>query len=353
MLDQGVMMDTSLIYFANRVVGDAEAEYATLEKVAQFADANDFSAIWLPERHFHPFGGAYPNPAVMAGVLARCTGRVRLRAGSVVAPLHDPLEIVENWAMVDNLSSGRVDLALASGWVANDFVLAPGRYAERRELTFDAVDVVRGVWAGKEIERVNGEGARTAVRTYPRPVQPELNVWVTAAGHSTTFERAGAAGLNVLSALLFQNVTTLKENIRTYRTAREEAGYDPQGGTVTVMAHTLVGADDQRVREVIREPFEDYLRSSFELWRQQWPETAAADEDAVIAMAFERYFRTASLFGSVDKCTAFARRLADCGVDEIACLVDFGVDSVQLLEGLPHLKKVADAVRDRRNGDLT
>lgn len=91
-----------------------------------------------------------------------------------------------------------------------------------------------------------------------------------------------------------------------------------------------------------QQPFQDYLRSSMDLWRRQWPEMAAANEEMVIAIAFWRYFRTAALFGSVPKCVEFVRELENAGVDEVACLVDFGVSADQLLGRLHYLKQVAD-----------
>ena len=69
---------------------------------------NGFKAVWTPERHFHAFGGLYPNPAVTSAAVAAITTRVRVRAGSVVLPLHNPIRVAEEWAVVDNLSQGRV-----------------------------------------------------------------------------------------------------------------------------------------------------------------------------------------------------------------------------------------------------
>ncbi|MFI1962671.1 MupA/Atu3671 family FMN-dependent luciferase-like monooxygenase [Streptomyces pathocidini] len=333
-------MDFSLLYFANREVRDASSEYEVLARTATFADDHGFTALWLPERHFHPFGGAYPNPAVAAAALASGTRRIRLRAGSVVTPLHDCLEIVEDWAMVDNLSHGRVDLALATGWVADDFVLAPDRYADRRQIMFDSVDLIRRVWTGQPVERINGEGDKVEVLTYPRPFQSAPNMWITCTANPATFEEAGARGLNILTALLFQNVDEVAANIRRYRAAREAANHDPAGGTVSLMLHAFAGESDRAVREVVKVPFQNYLRSSFDLWRGQWDGLGDADEDQVVAFAFERYFRTAALFGSVEKCAKFARKLADVGVDEIACLVDFGVENEAMLKALPYLDQV-------------
>src|SRR5690606_17850013 len=96
-------------------------KYRLLLEGARFADSHGWEAVWIPERHFHAFGGIYPNPSVLAAALAVATNRVRIRAGSVVLPLHDPLRVAEEWAVVDHLARGRVDLAFATGWNPNDF----------------------------------------------------------------------------------------------------------------------------------------------------------------------------------------------------------------------------------------
>ena len=103
-------MDFSLFYFANDSRESAGRRYELLIEGARFADENGFTAVWTPERHFHPFGGLYPNPAVTGAAVAAVTKRVQVRAGSVVSPLHHPLRIAEEWSVVDNLSGGGRDL---------------------------------------------------------------------------------------------------------------------------------------------------------------------------------------------------------------------------------------------------
>jgi natural product biosynthesis luciferase-like monooxygenase protein len=337
-------MDFSLLYFANRETTDPPAEYDLLLETAKFADEHGFTALWLPERHFHPFGGAYPNPALAAAAVAVHTNRVRLRAGSVVLPLHDPLTVVEDWAFVDNLSRGRVDIALATGWRADDFVLAPDSYAERRERTFAGVETIRALWSGKTIRRQNGRGAETDVRVYPQPVQAQPQLWLTSSSKIETFVEAGLRGMNVLTALLFQRVEELAPKITAYRDARQQSGHDPAAGVVTVMVHTLVGESDEHVRSLVSEPFTDYLRSSVDLWKDEWVGLDGIDDTTIVQFAFERYFRQSSLFGSVDRCTSFAESLCAAGVDEIASLIDFGVPADQVLGQLPYLDRVRQAM---------
>jgi natural product biosynthesis luciferase-like monooxygenase protein len=336
-------VDFSLLYFANREVDDPPSEYQLLFRATTYADTHDFKALWIPERHFHPFGGAYPNPALAAAALAGITQRIRLRAGSVVLPLHDPLTVVEDWSFVDNLSGGRVDLALATGWNADDFVLRPERYADRRQWLADNIEVLRDLWQGKRVTRRNGKGDEVEIATYPRPVQESPNLWLTCASNIETFRQAGALGANLLTALLFQKLDELQPKILAYREAREQHGWDPATGVVTLMVHTFVGEDDAEVKETVRPAFVNYLLSSVDLWRDQWPDLQGADRDKLAEFGFARYYRQAAMFGSVDRCVKFAEKLDSVGVDEVASLIDFGLPAETVLDGLPHL----NAVRER------
>lgn len=340
-------MDFSLLYFANRKVDDPPSEYDLLFEATRYADDHGFKALWVPERHFHPFGGAYPNPALAAAALATQTSRIRLRAGSVVLPLHDPLTVVEDWAFVDNLSRGRVDLALATGWNADDFVLAPDRYEGRREFVADTIETLRDLWVGKSVTRRNGKGEEVQITTYPRPVQATPDLWLTCASNIATFEQAGALGVNLLTALLFQKLDELGPKIEAYRAARQRNGYDPATGVVTLMVHTFVGEDDAEVKETVRGPFTDYLLSSIDLWRDQWASLEGTDRAKLAEFAFARYFRQAAMFGSVDKCVRFADTLAAIGVDEVASLIDFGLPAETVLAGLPHLNAVREQLQGR------
>lgn len=122
-------MEFSLFYFSGDGSTTHNDKYRLLIEGATFADRHGFTAIWTPERHFHDFGGLYPNPALMGVAIAMITQQIQIRAGSVVLPLQHPLRVAEEWAVVDNLSNGRTGIAVASGWHPNDFVLYPENMA--------------------------------------------------------------------------------------------------------------------------------------------------------------------------------------------------------------------------------
>ncbi len=324
-------MDFSLFYFASAGAGECADKYRLLVEGAKFADTHGFSAVWTPERHFHEFGGLYPNPAVTSAALATVTERIQIRAGSVVLPLHDPLLVAEEWAVVDNLSNGRAAISFASGWHANDFVIAPENYAHRKEIMLRGIETIRRLWGGEKVRRRDGNGTDIEVRILPRPIQRELPIWVTAAGSPETFRLAGEVGAGLLTHLLNQDIDRLAEKIAVYRTAWRAGGHGPGGGHVTLMLHTFVGSSVDEVREKVRGPFSDYLRSSVDLWLARSPGQDIGDyteeelED-LVSYAFDRYFETSGLFGTPDTCLQTIDRLRSIDVDEVACLIDFGID---------------------------
>jgi natural product biosynthesis luciferase-like monooxygenase protein len=342
-------MDLSLFFFADTGAAGGEG-YGLLLDSARFADANGFAAVWTPERHFHAFGGLYPNPAVTGAAVAAVTERVGIRAGSVVAPLHHPARIAEEWSVVDNLSGGRVGVSFASGWHAVDFVLRPENYEARKSAMAEAVDIVRRLWRGEEVEFPDGAGEKQAVRIFPHPVQPELPIWLTSAGSTETFRAAGQLGAGLLTHMLGQDLDSLARNITCYRTALAEAHGEQARGRVALMLHTLIGTDRDEVRELVRAPFSAYLRSSIDLIMR----TSAGllppgfdpnhlpdrDKDFIVARSFDRYFTTSGLFGTVADGIEFATRLQAIGVDEVACLIDFGVPHGEVLRSLEHLTRV-------------
>ncbi len=349
-------LDFSLFYFSSDEAQGGTNKYRLLLDGAKYADQHGFSAVWTPERHFHAFGGLYPNPSVTGAAIAAVTEHVQIRAGSVVLPLHHPLRVAEEWSVVDNISNGRVGLSFASGWQPNDFVLKPENFADNKNIMLKNIDMVRRLWRGEAVGFENPLGETVATRIMPVPVQKELPFWVTSAGNPETFIAAGRVGANVLTHLLGQTVEELKDKLAAYRQAWKDAGHAGDG-TVSLMLHTFVGPDEASVRAKVKQPLIEYLRSSLNLVKQYaWSfpafknrdalggidlQSLAKDElDALLEHSFERYYETSGLFGTPESCIAMIDSIKAIGVDDVACLIDFGVDSTSVLDHLPFLNQL-------------
>lgn len=355
-------MDFSIYYWGNDD-GAGEKKYELLLEGAKFADENGFCAVWTPERHFHAFGGPYPNPSVTGAAVAAVTKNIGVRSGSCVAPLHHPARIAEEWAVIDNLTNGRAGLAMASGWQPDDFVLRPENTPPNNKLALmESIETVRKLWRGEAVEFPKADGSQHAVITQPRPVSKEVPIWVTTAGNPETWKEAGRIGANVLTHLLGQSIDEVAGKITLYHDALREAGHDPSDFKVTLMLHTFLAETREIAREIAREPMKDYLRSAAGLIKQYaWafpafkrPEgvdnafqldLGSLDEEeleGILDFAFLRYFEDSGLFGTVQDCTAKVDALKRIGVNEVACLIDYGIGTDQVLEGL---KPLAEVVR--------
>lgn len=331
----------SLYFFSDDGSKASGDKYRLVLESAKFADRHGFTAVWTPERHFQDFGGLYPNPSVLSAALAVLTERIQIRAGSVALPLHHPVRVAEEWSLVDNLSHGRVAVSFASGWHTNDFVFAPEIYDDRKEVMFRHIELIQKLWAGEQIKLTSAGGSEVELRILPRPIQPQLPIWITTSGSAETWRRAGVIGANVLAAYIGYSPEELAQRIALYREARATHGHDP--GVVTIMLHTFVGDDDHVVKEKVRAPFSNYLRTYFKQYETTGAgvaDVSEADKDALMSAAFEKYFAGSTLLGAPEKCARLIDALVDAGVDEVACLVDFGVDADSVLASLTRLDEL-------------
>jgi phthiocerol/phenolphthiocerol synthesis type-I polyketide synthase E len=345
--DQGASLKRSIFFFSEDDSTQQGSKYEFLKRCVEFCDTAGYHAVWVPERHFHEFGGQYPSPSLLSAAIATMTKHLKLRAGSVVLPLNHPARVAEEWAMVDQLSDGRAGISIASGWVPEDFILSSKSFVERRELMFDNLATIRKLWNGEAVDFRDADGRMVSTRTYPSPVQAEIPVWVTAAGGRDTWVRAGTTGLNVLTALLQQDVGTVADHVSAYRQARKEAGFDPNGGEVTLMLHTHVSSSVEEARKTVRGPLTAYLRKHLSMYQTMQgvagnlpvdpSQFTEDDKDSLAEFAFERYFERNGLFGTPESCQPMLKAIRDAGVTEIGCLVDFGVDLQSTLQSLERL----------------
>ena len=355
-------MEFGLMFFSSPAESLGAGKYHLLLEAARFADSHDLCAVWTPERHFHEFGGLFPNPAVVSAALAMVTHRIQIRAGSLISPLHQAIRIAEEWSVVDNLSGGRISISFGSGWNVDDFLFFPERYTTRHAFMYEQIDAVRRLWRGEEMLFDNSFGKPVRVTLYPKPIQRELPVWITSSGNVETFVSAGVHGANVLTHLIGQTIDQLARKVERYRTALREHHGGEARGKVTLMLHTYLGADYDEAKARVRTPFREYLRSAVGLEQNaaegggqisgghkiEAHEIPPEVLEELLDITFERYVESASLIGTPASCRPLVRRLVEIGINEIACLVDFVDHPATVLAGLPYLAELRAACDEDR-----
>lgn len=308
-----------------------DVRYRQLLELCGAADRGGLHAVWFPERHFQDFGDVFPNPAVLAAAIAAVTDRIQLRAGSVVAPLHHPLRMLEDWSMVQALSGGRAGVSLATGWNATDFALNPDAFDDRRSITYGTVERLRSAFAHRSVSAVLPGGERADVTPRPVPDAQEIPLWITTSGTPNTWLRAAELGVGVLASTIGQTSESLAANIDAYR---QECTYHATEPWVTLMVHTAIGASRDAVRAEVEDDLKVYLLSFLSQSPNSHEERSLG---LMVDFAFERYWNEMSMLGTVE---TVARTVAHFGAiecDEVACLVDFGPGQASMLRTIDNI----------------
>lgn len=145
---------------------DMADRYAAALDMAEWADGLGFAAVTLSEHHGSD-DGYLPAPLTLAAAVAARTRRMVINISAIPAPLHDPLHLAEQIAVVDLLSRGRVSVVLANGYIASEFDMFGVSLRDRAALTTETVHALRAAWTGRPFE-FRGR----AVRVTPTPFQP-------------------------------------------------------------------------------------------------------------------------------------------------------------------------------------
>lgn len=341
----------SFLFFSDGRADTTSAEkYAFTRDVTLFADREGFRAIYLPERHFFEHGSIFANASIMTAYLIAQTQRLRFRTAGISLPLHHPIEVVETWAINDILSGGRVDLGFGSGWSDRDFILAPHHYEQRVKICQERIPLVQRLWRGETVPFMGPKGVEIPITVYPRPLQKELQVWLLAVQNDETYIHAGKHGYNIFTMLSGLDLEAMGKKFALYREARAEAGHDPETGIVSLMLHTFLHEDRAVLEQAVKAPFKQYIRGFLDahvnagLGKSKGVDQIGEAERAkMLEYAFHRYAKTAALFGGFEEARQMVDHAAAVGVDEIACLVDFGVDYDRVRDSFPLLKKLVAA----------
>jgi alkanesulfonate monooxygenase SsuD/methylene tetrahydromethanopterin reductase-like flavin-dependent oxidoreductase (luciferase family) len=150
-------------------VSGADLYAAALDQIG-WADRNGFARVSFGEHHQSP-DGYVSSPLVVAGAVGACTSTIRCLVSTVVAPLHDPIRLAEDIATADLCLGGRLDVAIAAGYVADDFAMFGKDFGRRGAEMESLVPVLRQALTGEPFEY----RGRT-VQVTPRPVQQPMPI---------------------------------------------------------------------------------------------------------------------------------------------------------------------------------
>jgi luciferase family oxidoreductase group 1 len=230
-------------------------------RLMRAAEDLNFDSVWPAEHHFTEYGYC-ASPALSLAAIANETSRIRLGTGIVVLPLNHPLRVAEDYAFLDHLSEGRVDLGIGRGYQPLEFERYGVDQTTTRTQFDEALQVIRQAWTEG---RVDFEGEHYRFRDVPvRPQpqqQPHPPIWMAALS-AETFEIAGSYGLNLLFGSVFGLTPEAAELRRAdYYRGLRKAGHSTEGRSAGCLTMIYVADTMEQAREEFREAVIWYYRT--------------------------------------------------------------------------------------------
>src|SRR5690349_10949294 len=163
-----------------RVIGPEERIEHLLEEIA-LADTSGLYSFGIGEHHRAEYYDSAP-PVILGAAAAR-TSRIRLGSAVTVLSAADPVRVFQQFATLDLIAKGRIDLVVGRGSFTEAFPLFGLSLADYDELFAEKLDLLLRIresehvtWSGLHRPPLNGQGV------YPRPLQDPLPIWIGVGG---------------------------------------------------------------------------------------------------------------------------------------------------------------------------
>jgi alkanesulfonate monooxygenase SsuD/methylene tetrahydromethanopterin reductase-like flavin-dependent oxidoreductase (luciferase family) len=223
---------------------------------ARYAEEFGFDAVALGERHAGPFLSS--GVTVLLGAIAAMTSRVRIQTGVSVLSIHDPLRVAEDYATVDQLSRGRLELVIGKGNELRQLPMFGIENGDQWDALAEKYELLRRLWREENVTwEGRFRGPLNDVTSLPRPFAGAPRIWHGSATTATSAELAAKWGDPLFSANAIQprdNYTVLIEH---YRKQYAEHGHDPRLAFVAAGAGFLyLGDSTQEAREAFGPTYE-------------------------------------------------------------------------------------------------
>lgn len=263
-------------------LGSTNPTAAEISKQVTKVEALGFHSFWLPESHFSPMNSV-PAPLLLLSVAAAQTKKLILGTGSYLLPIRNPIQMAEEVAVLDQLSSGRVILGVGRGYQPQLFKAFGTESRNKRQLFEEALGKMISAWAGEPIE-VTGQNNKEdvdPVHLSPLPFQsPHPPIWVAAFGPKAV-EQAGRLGLPYLASPV-ETLSMLESKYAMHREANEKYNQDISD-SVPVMRTVFVSQNSDQLKNV-REKLdaETRLRAESSVLAIRTSADASSDDWAII-----------------------------------------------------------------------
>jgi probable LLM family oxidoreductase len=221
-MELGVDSFATIIPRAGVHVTPAQRMADLLDEIAT-ADQAGLDAFGIGEHHRPEFVDS--APAIILAAAASRTTRIRLQSAVTVLGAADPVRVLQDFATIDLISGGRAEIVAGRGSSVEAYPLFGYKLEDRDALYDEKLRLLLALrsephlhWSGRFRPPLQGEGV------FPRPLQPELPIWVGVGGTPASFARAGALGLPLMIAIIGGTFRRFRPLVELYRETADRAG---------------------------------------------------------------------------------------------------------------------------------
>jgi alkanesulfonate monooxygenase SsuD/methylene tetrahydromethanopterin reductase-like flavin-dependent oxidoreductase (luciferase family) len=219
-----------------------DERYSQALTSAHYAEQFGFDAVGLGERHAGAFLSS--GVTVLLGAIAATTSRVRLQTGVSVLSIHDPLRVAEDYATIDQLSRGRLELVIGKGNELRQLPMFGIDNGDQWDALAEKYELLRRLWREEKVTwEGRFRGPLNEVTSLPRPFADAPRVWHGSATTLTSASLAAKWGDPLFSANAIQPRDKYTVLIDHYRTEYVRHGHDPRYAYVGAGAGFLYLAD--------------------------------------------------------------------------------------------------------------
>jgi probable LLM family oxidoreductase len=292
-------------WLTGRAITVAE-RYREVLAAAKLAEEVGLDVFGVGEHHRLDI--AIASPAIVMAAVAAITKRIRLTSAVTILSTLDPVRVFQDFATVDLVSGGRAELIAGRGAFIESFPLFGHDLADYDALFAEKLDLLLALNAS---ERVTWQGrfrsALADAAISPRPVQPELPIWLGVGGNPESALRAGRLGLPLALANISQKPEKFVDQIADYKRVGGEAGFAPDRLQVAIATHCHVAQESQAARDEFYPYYSAYFhnhapKTSYlaEVPREQFESRAAPDGPIFVGSPQEivdKIMREREMFG--------------------------------------------------------
>ena len=220
--------------------------YDTHIRDAQTAEQGGYQYYFFIEHQNAPFA-QMSAPNVFFAALARETSTLRFGPMIYQLPLHHPMRLAQDAAMVDNLSRGRLEFGTGTGVLENEFIRWNVPFAERRAMAQEALEIITKAWTQESVDHHGKYWQFDEAFARPKPYQqPHPPIWVGA--HSdTSFDYAAKHNYNVAQNIDTDEVAAAK--FARWREVWKTHNHPGPMPRTLLVRHVHVAETDEKARQ--------------------------------------------------------------------------------------------------------